>query len=79
MAHALFSARSRASSCSGVSAPATGSPAELGLRCRIGTPAALHQAESVTPLMPSSSAIWVIVAPSVSRYSATASRLNSSG
>ncbi|WP_233209608.1 MMPL family transporter [Mycobacterium sp. ENV421] len=29
----------------------------------------MHQADSVTPLMPSSSAIWVIVAPSVSRYS----------
>ena len=54
-------------SCSGVSTPGAGAPAAVGLRCRIGTPADLHHAESVTPLIPSSSAITVIVAPSVSR------------
>src|SRR6185312_6482760 len=74
-----FSARSRASSCSGVSTPGAGSVAEARLRCLIATPAALHHAVRVASWMPSSAAIWVIVAPSVSRYSATASRLNSSG
>jgi hypothetical protein len=61
------SARNRASSCSGVCTPAAGSVAAAGLRCRIGTPAALHHADSVTSLTPSSTAICVIVAPSVSR------------
>src|SRR5262245_29621066 len=75
----LTSARSLASSCSGVSALGPDTAAVVGLRCRIATPAALHHAESVASLTPSSAAICVIVAPSVSRYSATASRLNSSG
>jgi hypothetical protein len=61
------SARSRASSYSGVSAPGLVAVADAGLRCRIGTPAALHQADSGASLTPSSAAITVIVAPSVSR------------
>ena len=75
----LTSARSLASSCCGVSALGPDTAAVVGLWCRIATPAALHHAESVASLTPSSAALWVIVAPSMSRYSATASRLNSSG
>src|SRR5439155_8528847 len=74
-----FSARNRASSCSEVSTPGAGAVAAPRLPCLIATPAALHHAVSVASPIPSSAAIWVIVAPSVSRYSPTASRLNSSG
>src|ERR1700741_1045364 len=76
---ALFSTRNRASSCSGVSTPGLAAAPDAGPPCRTATPAALPHADSVASLTPSSAAIPVIVAPSVSRYSATASRLNSSG
>ncbi|MEU2030736.1 hypothetical protein [Nocardia amamiensis] len=48
-----FSARSRANSCSGVSAPGLAAAADAGLRCRIGTPATLHHADNVASLTPS--------------------------
>src|SRR6185503_2335699 len=69
-------ARNRLASCSGVSSGPGG--AAVWPRLRIATPTPLSQADREPCAIPRSAAIWATVAPSVTRYSSTASLRNSS-